>query len=75
MDFLHVIIFWICVVTSIAVGSLLIYSLVMQRKSANSQSTRFQKCAAIEMGWIIVPFIILIILAAPAVKLFISQAT
>lgn len=63
---LHMTIFWICVVIGVVVFSILIYSLIMHRKSVGHQAHDFHENTTIEIIWTVIPFIILIAMAIPA---------
>ncbi len=63
---LHMLVFWICVVIGIGVFGMMIYSIIMHRKSKGSVSSDFHESAKVEVVWTIVPFIILIAVAIPA---------
>lgn len=63
---LHMTIFWICVAIGIIVYGVLIYSLIMHRKSRGHEAHDFHENTAVEIIWTIVPFIILISMAIPA---------
>ncbi len=63
---LHMTIFWICVVIGVIVFSLLIYALIMHRKSRGVKPSTFHENKVVEIIWAIVPLLILIIMAIPA---------
>jgi len=63
---LHMTIFWICVAIGIVVFSILIYSLIMHRKSIGHKPADFHENTAVEIIWTIIPFVILISMAIPA---------
>lgn len=63
---LHMTIFYICVVIGVVVFSILIYALVMHRKSIGHKPHDFHENTAIEIIWTVIPFIILISMAVPA---------
>lgn len=63
---LHMTIFWICVVIGIVVFSILLYSLIMHRKSIGHKAHDFHENTAIEIIWTVIPFVILISMAIPA---------
>jgi cytochrome c oxidase subunit 2 len=60
---LHMTIFWICVAIGIIVFSILIYSLIMHRKSIGHKPADFHENTAVEIIWTIIPFVILISMA------------
>lgn len=63
---LHMTIFWICVVIGVIVFSILIYALIMHRKSIGHEAHDFHENTTIEIIWTVIPFIILISMAIPA---------
>lgn len=63
---LHMTIFWICVVIGVIVFGILIYALIMHRKSIGHEAHDFHENTAIEIIWTIIPFAILIFMAIPA---------
>lgn len=63
---LHMTIFWICVIIGIVVFSVLIYALIMHRKSIGHKAHEFHENTVIEIIWTVIPFIILISMAVPA---------
>jgi len=65
---LHMTIFWVCVIIGILVFSTLIYSLIFHRKSRGHVPAEFHSHLGIEIAWTIIPFIILVLMAIPAMK-------
>lgn len=63
---LHMLIFWICVWIGVAVFGVMIYSMIMHRKSAGAVPATFHESTKLEILWTIVPFIILIAMAVPS---------
>ncbi|MBP9722879.1 MAG: cytochrome c oxidase subunit II [Gammaproteobacteria bacterium] len=63
---LHMTILWICVIIGIIVFGILIYSLIMHRKSIGHQPHDFHENTAVEIIWTVIPFVILISMAIPA---------
>jgi cytochrome c oxidase subunit 2 len=63
---LHMTIFSICVVIGIIVFGILIYSLIMHRKSRGAVAAKFHHNTKLEIVWAIIPFLILIAMAIPA---------
>lgn len=70
---LHMLIFWICVGIAVVVFGVLIYALVMHRKSRGVQAARFHEHAGLEVVWAIIPFVILTAMAIPATKTLIHM--
>jgi cytochrome c oxidase subunit 2 len=69
---LHMLIFWLCVVVSIAVFGFMFYSLVAYRKSNGHEPATFHEHTGVEIAWTIVPTLILIAMAIPASKTLIE---
>ncbi len=63
---LHMLIFWICVVVCIGVFGVLIYSIIMHRKSRGAVPATFHESTTVEIIWTSVPFLILVGMAIPA---------
>src|SRR5690606_30246817 len=56
----------ICVGIGVIVFSVLIYALIMHRKSRGVKAATFHEHQTVEVVWAIVPLIILIVMAIPA---------
>jgi cytochrome c oxidase subunit II len=66
---LHMLIYWICVVIGIAVFGVMIISLIRFRKSKGAvPDTKMVHSTAAEIIWTIIPVVILIGMAVPAAK-------
>lgn len=63
---LHMLIFWICVVVCAAVFAVLIYSIVMHRKSKGAVPAVFHESTTVEIIWTTIPFLVLVLMAIPA---------
>jgi cytochrome c oxidase subunit 2 len=63
---LHMAVFWICVAIGVVVFSVMIYSLIMHRKSRGVKAAEFHEHPGLEITWAIIPLILLIIMAIPA---------
>ncbi len=63
---LHMLIFWICVVVGVGVFAVLIYSIMMHRKSRGAVPATFHESTTVEIIWTTVPFLILVGMAIPA---------
>lgn len=70
---LHMTVFWICVGIGVVVFGVLIYSLIMHRKSRGVQAAHFHEHLTLEIVWAVIPFIILIVMAVPATKLLVRM--
>lgn len=62
---LHMLIFWICVVIGIGVFGVMLYSVIVHRKSRGFEASHFHESTGVEIAWTIIPFIILIAVAIP----------
>lgn len=65
---LHMTIFWICVAIGVVVFGVLLYSLIVHRKSRGYEAAQFHEHPVLEMTWAIIPFIILVAMAVPATQ-------
>ncbi len=70
---LHMTIFWICVAIGVVVFSVMIYSIIMHRKSRGAVASQFHEHTSLEIFWAIIPFLILIGMAIPATKVLIDM--
>jgi cytochrome c oxidase subunit 2 len=71
--FLHMTIFWICVVIGVIVFGVMFYSLIRHRKSLGVQPATFHENTKLEIFWAIIPFLILIVMAFPATKVLMNM--
>lgn len=62
---LHMLIFWICVVIGIGVFGVMLYSVVVHRKSRGFEASHFHESTGVEIAWTVIPFLILIAVAIP----------
>jgi cytochrome c oxidase subunit 2 len=65
---IHMIMFWVCVVIGIAVFSVMFYSMIKHRKSKGAVAANFHESTLVEIIWTIIPVLILVALAFPAVR-------
>ncbi|NKB47374.1 MAG: cytochrome c oxidase subunit II [Legionellales bacterium] len=65
---LHMLIFWICVIIGIVVFGVLIYSLFQHRKSKGAVAANFHANTKVELIWTIIPIVILVAMAIPATQ-------
>lgn len=63
---LHMLIFWICVWIGVVVFGVMLYSMVMHRKSSGAVPAKFHESTAIELAWTLIPALILVLMAIPA---------
>lgn len=70
---LHMLIFWICVAIGIVVFGAIFISLIRHRKSRGAVAAQWHESMAAEIAWTVVPFMILIGMAIPAVKVMVDM--
>lgn len=70
---LHMTVFWICVVIGIIVFGAMFYSMYYHRKSRGAKPADFHSHPWLEIGWTIVPVIILVLMAIPATKVLLNM--
>lgn len=70
---LHMLIFWICVAIGIGVYGVMLYTLIMHRKSRGRRAAQFHESTAAEIVWTVIPVIILIAMAVPASQTLIKM--
>ena len=63
----------ICLAIFLAVFGVMFYSMLKHRKSLGHKSASFHESTAVEIGWTIVPFIIIILMALPATKTVVAM--
>ena len=69
---LHTVITWICVVIFVAVFGVMFYAVFKHRKSVGHPAAHFHEHFWVEVGWTVVPGIILVAMAVPATKALIQ---
>lgn len=70
---LHMKAFWICVVIGIVVFGAMFYSIVKHRRSVHPNPAHFHENTLVEIVWTIIPVLILVALAVPAIKTLIAM--
>jgi cytochrome c oxidase subunit 2 len=70
---LHMLTFWICTVIGAVVFLVMMYSMIRFRKSAGAVPAQFHHNTAVEVVWTVIPFIILVVMAAPSGKVLIQM--
>ncbi|MBP8821650.1 MAG: cytochrome c oxidase subunit II [Brachymonas sp.] len=70
---LHWMLLIICTVIFIGVFGVMFYSIWHHRKSRGAKSANFHESTAIEIAWTVIPFLIVIAMAAPATKVIVAQ--
>lgn len=68
---IHMVIFWWCVAIAVVVFGVMIYSLIMHRKSKGAVPAKFSHNMTAEVIWTTIPVIILIVMAVPSAELMI----
>ncbi|HEY5806893.1 MAG TPA: cytochrome c oxidase subunit II [Povalibacter sp.] len=68
IHWLHMLIFWICVIIAVAVFSVMIYSIVRFRHSQGAVSAKFDHSTKAEIVWTMIPVMILVAMAIPAAE-------
>jgi cytochrome c oxidase subunit 2 len=65
---LHMTIFWICVVIGVLVFAVMIWSMIIHRRSTGQKPANFHENTRIEVLWTVIPLLILIAMAVPATR-------
>lgn len=71
---LHMIAFYVCLTISAAVFAVLLYTLIKFRRQTKkgSKFSNFHQYMGVEILWTVIPFVILVIMAVPAILLLIK---
>ena len=70
---LHWMLMIICTIIFVGVFGVMFYSIWHHRKSRGAKSANFHESTAIEVTWTVIPFLIVIAMAAPATKVIVAQ--
>jgi cytochrome c oxidase subunit 2 len=70
---LHMRTFWICVGIAVVVFGVMLVSIIFHRKSRGHKAANFHENIYVEVAWTIVPVIILVIMAVPAVNVLVKM--
>jgi cytochrome c oxidase subunit 2 len=70
---LHMYAFWMMVGIGVIVFGIIIFSLIFHRKAIGHKAAQFHENTVLEVIWTIIPFLILIALAAPAAKILVKE--
>ncbi|HQQ71203.1 MAG TPA: cytochrome c oxidase subunit II [Alicycliphilus sp.] len=70
---LHWMLLIICTIIFIGVFGVMFYYIWHHRKSRGAKAANFHESTAIEITWTVVPFLIVIAMAAPATKVIVAQ--
>ncbi|MFT0849736.1 cytochrome c oxidase subunit II [Achromobacter sp. F4_2707] len=70
---LHWLLLVICVVIFIGVFGVMLYSVVMHRKSRGAVAAKFHENVGVEVAWTVIPFLIIIAMAIPATRAVVAM--
>lgn len=70
---LHMLIFWICVAIGTIVFGAMFYSIIHHRKSKGHKAAEFHSHLFVEIGWTVVPALILVLMCIPATKVLLNM--
>ncbi len=70
---LHWYLMIVCIAIFVVVFGVMFYSIWKHRKSVSHKAANFHESTAVEIAWTIVPFVIVIAMALPAIKLLVAQ--
>lgn len=70
---LHNMMLIVCLLIFIGVFGVMLYSIIVHRKSRGAKPANFHESTTVEIIWTVVPFIILIMMALPATKAVIAM--
>ncbi|MDE2415488.1 MAG: cytochrome c oxidase subunit II [Comamonadaceae bacterium] len=70
---LHWMLLIICTIIFVGVFGAMFYSIWHHRKSRGAKAANFHESTAIEVTWTVIPFLIVIAMAAPATKVIVAQ--
>lgn len=71
---LRSLIFWIAISLCLVVFIGMLYALINYRRMHQNKPIHFHKQMAIEILWVIIPFIMIMILLTPAINHFVNAA-
>ncbi len=69
---LHMLILWICTAVGLAVFAVMMYSVIMHRKSRGAVPAQFHENQTLEVVWTLIPAVVLVIMAIPATRAMIN---
>ena len=70
---LHMLIFWVCVAIGVPLFGIMIWSMLVHRKSLGHKPATFHDHVGVEIAWTVIPFIILVAMAVPAAQTLIRM--
>lgn len=65
---LHMKVTWICVVIGVIVYGVMLWSLILHRKSRGAKAASFHENTTIELLWTAIPIVILVVMAIPSTR-------
>jgi cytochrome c oxidase subunit II len=65
---MYTLILWLCATTAVVVFGVMIYSIATFPASAGSAPATFRHRTLVEILWAVIPIVIILAMAAPAVK-------
>ena len=63
---LHMLVFWVCVVIGVIVFAMMLWTIYFHRKSRHAEPAKFTHNTTAEIIWTVIPVIIVVALAVPA---------
>lgn len=63
----------VCVIIFVGVVGVMLYSIVMHRKSRGHVASKFHEHTALEVTWTVIPFLIIVGMAVPATKAVVAM--
>ena len=70
---LHWLLLVICTVIFIGVFGVMLYSILMHRKSKGAVAAKFHENIGVEIAWTVIPFLIIIAMAVPATRAVVAM--
>ena len=70
---LHMLIFWVCVAIGVPLFGIMVWSMLVHRKSLGHKPATFHDHVGVEIAWTVIPFFILIAMAVPAAQTLIKM--
>jgi len=70
---LHWLLLVICAVIFVGVFGVMLYSIVMHRKSKGAVPAKFHEHVGVEIAWTVIPFLIIIAMAVPATRAVVAM--
>ena len=70
---LHMTIFYICLIIGAGVFGVMFWSIIHHRRAAGHEAAQFHENTRLEIGWTVVPFLILVGMAVPATNVLVAM--